>query len=183
MTETYKDFNIRYSEARDAWTILDSDDDNVGERPLLKEAKKFIDKYKADSEHNSRCMDRYNQARGWGATKQDARKNLPVAMATGTVVNLNREKFKRVSVYATDGYDDECGLEKGTLTSVLPNGQYRVSLEGRGWVKTDRPPVLDTPENRIKIRAIAVRKHQIEILEKKITATAKTFVRYTKPGK
>lgn len=42
-----------------------------------------------DSSHFSECIDRYNNARTRGATKQDARKNLPVSMATGTIVNLN----------------------------------------------------------------------------------------------
>lgn len=42
-----------------------------------------------DSAHYERCMERYNEIRKSGATKQDARKNLPVSMATGTIVNLN----------------------------------------------------------------------------------------------
>lgn len=43
----------------------------------------------SDSDHYEESMKRYNQLREWKATKQDARKNLPVAMASGTVVNLN----------------------------------------------------------------------------------------------
>jgi thymidylate synthase (FAD) len=42
-----------------------------------------------DSFHYQSCISLYNEIRERGGTKQDARKALPVSMATGTIVNLN----------------------------------------------------------------------------------------------
>lgn len=53
-----------------------------------------ISRLNHDSVHYEQCMRRYNQAREFGCTKQDARKNLPLAMATGTYVHMNSRSLK-----------------------------------------------------------------------------------------
>ncbi len=57
-----------------------------------------------DAVHYKNCMDRYNRARELGQTKQDARKNLPVAMASGTVVNLNTVSIRNFFNLRLDGH-------------------------------------------------------------------------------
>jgi len=49
---------------------------------------------KKDEEHFQTCLKAYENARARGCTKQDARKNLPLAMATGTYVHLNSRSLK-----------------------------------------------------------------------------------------
>lgn len=52
------------------------------------------DLYAADAAFNSLALEQYNQRRSAGATKQDARKLLPVSMATGTFVYLNSRSIR-----------------------------------------------------------------------------------------
>ena len=47
-----------------------------------------------EEEHFQLCLKSYEHARIMGATKQDARKRLPVAMATGTYVHMNTRSLK-----------------------------------------------------------------------------------------
>ncbi len=143
MQEEYKGFLIKYVESRDVWDISfkkapDDGDAELGEKPTLTEAKKFIDKYK----------------------KQD---------------------FKKVAVFTRGRWQDE-DYKSGTLTSILPSGEYRISLKDREWEKTSEAPVLDIPANRELLRAIKDRKKQIKTLEKNIMQIERTFKRYKKPG-
>ncbi len=47
-----------------------------------------------EEEHFEACLKAYEHARLMGATKQDARKRLPVAMASGTYVHMNTRSLK-----------------------------------------------------------------------------------------
>lgn len=47
-----------------------------------------------EQKHFSDCLQAYEDARGCGQTKQDARKKLPLAMASGTYVYLNSSSLK-----------------------------------------------------------------------------------------
>lgn len=48
----------------------------------------------ADAAFNAIALEQYNKRKGLGATKQDARKLLPVSMSTGTFVYLNSRSIR-----------------------------------------------------------------------------------------
>jgi hypothetical protein len=92
-----------------------------------------------------------------------------------------KKAFKPVQII-TRGRWNEDPYKTGTLTSILPSGEYRISLRDRSWEKVSEAPILDTPENRELVQAIKDRRKQIKTLEKNIAQIEKTFKRYKKPG-
>lgn len=145
MKEEYKGYLIEYGETSNVWTIRTKDDDvdgddEVGSRPSLIEARKFVDK-------------------------------------------IIKQKFKPVPVLVRGRWDTSPDYEPGTLTTIFPNGEYRISLKNREWLKTGHAPILDIPENQQLLRAIKDRRNQIKKLEKNISQIERTLKRYKRPGK
>ncbi len=104
-----------------------------------------------------------------------------LAEAKKFIDKYKKKKFNTVAVFSRGRWDDD-DYKPGTLTSILPSGEYRISFGDRSWEKTFEAPVLDTPANRKLVRAIKDRKNQIKKLNRNTDQIVKTFKRYKKPG-